>query len=515
MSERASERVHFLDDQRRNRRRSFRFAVFAIIAVAFAGLPLCVLIAPLLLGGVLIVARIVDLFAPLGAADWAALHDAVFVGPTVWRKLGGHETAISWRALAVIYVAPGATLMLVAWPFVRLLSRRAGAGSLLHHLPSRPPDPTHMAEQQMVNVVAEMAVAAGITPPSLRVIDSPAVNAVAIGLTVSNATVLVTNGFLDRLDRDERQAMVGHLVGSVGNGDLEIAATILSVFETWGLVAAVLETPLSARRRALVGKLVRLAYDEMRGRANPRDASAVVDALLAGVGPEGEDFITMVEGIQPKAAGDACLIILVKLPLIAVIGLATIAARETANLFTVLVLGRWLAAMWRARRRLADATAVELTRNPTALASAVRTLATCDVEVPGGWPVHFLFPVWVPVTTQSSAEIAHASTFVAGMRLDPEPRLRRLAVLGATLGRPARVRLAARIRGALPDWGELRTAAKWTVLACLVVALLLVVTVLSASLVLIALWYLLHWAALLVGFVRRLIAGGKGRVAYL
>src|SRR5688572_29334372 len=56
------ERVHFLDDQRRNRRRSRRFGVFAITAVAIAGLPLCVVIAPLLLGGLLVIAHVVDLF---------------------------------------------------------------------------------------------------------------------------------------------------------------------------------------------------------------------------------------------------------------------------------------------------------------------------------------------------------------------------------------------------------------------------------------------------------------------
>ena len=100
---------------------------------------MCVVIAPLLLGGVLVVAHLVDLVEPLGAEQWAALHDAVFVGPTLYRKLVGHQTAISWRALALIYVAPGAILMLVTWPFVQLLSRSAGVGSILRRLASRPP----------------------------------------------------------------------------------------------------------------------------------------------------------------------------------------------------------------------------------------------------------------------------------------------------------------------------------------------------------------------------------------
>ena len=64
------------------------------------------------------------------------------------------------------------------------------------------------------------------------------------------------------------------------------------------------------------------------------------------------------------------------MPLIATLGLASIAAKQSIGLFTTLVLGPWLAAMWRARRRLADATAVQLTRNPAALARAVKR-STC------------------------------------------------------------------------------------------------------------------------------------------
>ena len=473
--------------------------MFAVTAVAIAGLPLCVVIAPLLLGGALIIAHVVDLIAPLGAEEWAILHDAIFVGPTLYRKLVGQETAITWRALAIIYVAPGALLMLLTWPFVRLLSRRAGVGSLLRRLESRVPDSRQLNEQQMVNVVGEMAVAAGIRTPPVRVIDSDAVNAVAVGLTIDDATILVTTGFLERLDRDERQAVVAHLVGSVGNGDLEIAATIFSVFETWALVAALLETPLSARRRAFVRDFVRLAYDAARGRAEERDAQAMVDALLVGSGQDVDDFISMVESIQPKSALNGCFIILVQIPVIAVTGLGMVVAREATNLFTVLVLSPWLGAMWRARRYLADATAVQLTRHPDALARAVRTLDACNVEVAGGWPVHFLFPVWVAPTDQSAAHFAGASTNVVRMRVESEPRRRRLAALGA-LAEGGHVRLAQRIRSALSEWRDLRNLVGMAILASGLLAFLMLVTILSASLLLMVLWWVLQRAFRIVDF---------------
>src|SRR5688500_12094883 len=163
------DRVHFLDEQRRNRRRSLRFGVFAVFAVAVAAVPLCVLLAPLLLGGLLVVAHAVNLVAPLGAEQWATLREAIFVGPTLYKKLVGQDTVITWRALVGIYLAPPAVLMLLTWPFVYLLSRRAGAGVLVDTFISRAPETTRLVEQQTVNLVGEMALAANVPMPAVRV----------------------------------------------------------------------------------------------------------------------------------------------------------------------------------------------------------------------------------------------------------------------------------------------------------------------------------------------------------
>lgn len=371
--------------------------------MGLAGIPLCVVVSPLLWGLILVGAHLVDLAAPLPQARWDRLHDVAFALPNLWALAWGRPAAVSWSTLALLYAAPGALLMLIAWPFVKLLSRTAGAGMMLRRLASREPDPTVPSEQQLRNVVQEMAIAAGVRAPAVRIIESAAANAVAIGLTTEDAAILVTTGLLERLDRDERQAIVAHLVGSVGNGDLEIAANILSVFQTWGLVALALETPLDASRRALVRRFGRLSLDAARGRVDPEEARGLLDGLLGGGAFEFEEFFANLETINPRSVAHGCCIILVQIPLIATVGLAAIAAKQAIALFTALVLGPWLAAMWRARRRLADATAVQLTRNPEALARAIRDLEAGDVEVPGGWVVNFLFPVWPPITERSAA----------------------------------------------------------------------------------------------------------------
>lgn len=143
----AVERVHFLEEQRRNRRRSRRFSVFAVVAVALAGIPLCVILAPLLYGVVLVAAHGVHLVAPLPERHWALLREVAFALPGVWNAVRGEPTHVTLGTLALLYIAPGAVAMLVAWPLVRLLARVGGAGTVLRRLPSREPDPRRLPEQ--------------------------------------------------------------------------------------------------------------------------------------------------------------------------------------------------------------------------------------------------------------------------------------------------------------------------------------------------------------------------------
>ena len=488
-----TDRVHFLDEQRRNRRRSLRFSVFAVVAVTLAGIPLCALIAPLGIGLALVVVHLLDLLLPISPAVWELLDAVVHGLPRVWNRLFGEPVEVNWAALAACYVIPGAALMLVTWPFVLRLTRLAGAGTILHRLPSRPLDPDRFAERQLRNVVEEMAVAAAVPPPAVRIIESEAVNAVAVGLTTGNATLLATTGFLDRLDRDERQAVVAHLMGSVGNGDLEIAAIILSVFETWGLVSLLLEAPVHRGPRVQLRQFVRLAARSLRRPVSPDEARQAIDPLLGGAGFDVDPLVEGIMQVEPRSVHHACLLMLVQIPLIALLALASVTARQTISVVTALGMGPWLAAMWRARRRLADATAVQLTRHPAALAKAVQVFDQTSVEVPGGWVVYFLFPVWVPITKESAARQTEAAANIVGMRLEAAPRLKRLAALGARLeaGQDIRPGLGARIREALPDGRELATAVFWGVMCVLLVGVLIAVTLAGASLALMILWWAL------------------------
>jgi hypothetical protein len=116
----------------------------------------------LLFGIVLVGAHVFDLIAPLSDAQWDRLHGVAFALPNLWARIRGRPVDVPWGTLAMLYVAPGALFMLLAWPFIQLLSRSAGAGMMLRRLASRDPSPAVLSEQQLANIVQEMAVAAGV-----------------------------------------------------------------------------------------------------------------------------------------------------------------------------------------------------------------------------------------------------------------------------------------------------------------------------------------------------------------
>ena len=168
-------------------------------------------------------------------------------------------------------------------------------------------------------------------------------------------------------------------------------------------------------------------------------------------------------------------------------GLAAIAAKAIIWLFTLVLAGPIVAYLWRTRRRLADATAVQLTRYPEALADALRSLAALDMVVPGAVPVHFLFPVWDPAVDQDNKRTDVTSVLIR-MQLRLEPRLRRLERLGATVRRDA----AAFPEGAAGETlRELAASAGWISVGALLLAALLVVSALSAGGALYAIGWLL------------------------
>lgn len=417
------DRESFHDAQVRHRRASRRFTAFSALAILLTGIPLSAVISPLLYGLAVVVVDVVNLAVDVPDPLQLVATDA-----------SGDIPPELWPVVAVALVLPGSVAMLLTWLGVRRAFRREGSGSALLALGARQPS-GDLEERQLRNVVEEMAAAAGIAPPRVMLLDSDVPNAVAVGSDVDDATVVVTTGLL-ALDRAETQAVVGHVVGSVGNGDLRIGTTLASVFQTLGLVETVLRAPGERAPRATLRRLLRYAFRRKR-----RDDSATMAALLMRAGTDVE--------VENEPTPNAFMSV-VTLPFL----MAGLAFTMTRMIFGWLVVNPFLRRAWRARKHLADATAVQLTREPGALARALTTLNDTGDVVPGTEWASYLFVVGR--RAQQKTSDPDTVTFNAPV----PPRVDRLRAMGADVeaipktvySRGQRLMLAAVVVVTSPCW---------------------------------------------------------------
>jgi heat shock protein HtpX len=181
---------------------------------------------------------------------------------------------------------------------------------------SRAREISHDDAPVLFNVVEEMAIAAGLPMPKVYIIDDSAPNAFATGRDPEHASVAVTSGLLDKLNRDELQGVIAHEMSHVGNFDIRYAMLV-------GI---------------LVGTTVLISDFFLRG-------------LWFGGGGRG----------RGEGGGYIQLIMMVIAIVLAIL----------APLFARLL----QLSISRQREYLADASAVRLTRNPKGLADALQKIS--------------------------------------------------------------------------------------------------------------------------------------------
>jgi len=90
---------------------------------------------------------------------------------------------------------------------------------------------------QLMNVVQEMALAAGTPMPKVYIIDDTAPNAFATGRDPKHASVAITTGLLQKLDREELQGVIGHELSHVRNFDIRFALLVAVLVGSIALMA--------------------------------------------------------------------------------------------------------------------------------------------------------------------------------------------------------------------------------------------------------------------------------------
>ena len=182
-------------------------------------------------------------------------------------------------------------------------------------------------EPQLYNLLENLCISRGITTPTLRVADDDALNAFATGLNDKQYSITVTRGLIKTLDDQEIEAVLGHELTHIRNGDVRML--VIAV-----VIAGVI---------AFFGEMVfRIFFQNMLwggGRRSNRE----------------------------EGKGGAGIAIVIALAIIAVVWVLSIVIRF---------------ALSRQREYLADAGSVELTKNPDAMISALRKIEGRG-EIPG------------------------------------------------------------------------------------------------------------------------------------
>ena len=99
-------------------------------------------------------------------------------------------------------------------------------------------EPQTATEIWLVNTVQQYAKVAGIGMPQVAIYDAPDVNAFATGMNRNNALVAVSTGLLQQLRREEAEAVIGHEIAHIANGDMVTLALIQGVVNTFVIFLA-------------------------------------------------------------------------------------------------------------------------------------------------------------------------------------------------------------------------------------------------------------------------------------
>ena len=222
--------------------------------------------------------------------------------------------------LAVI----GTLIVVGGGSLFKIAQLRGGGKGVAEELGGRRlhPDTSDPTEQQLLNVVQEMAIASGTpTPPVYLLDDEQGINAFAAGFTPSDAVIGITRGTAERLTRDELQGVVAHEFSHILNGDMRLNIRLIGILH--GILFIGLLGYFILRASLFAGHSRRSSRDQGGGAL----AMLALGAGLAAVGFFGTFFGNLIK-----------------------------------------------AAVSRQREFLADASAVQFTRQPDGIAGALKKI---------------------------------------------------------------------------------------------------------------------------------------------
>ncbi|HET7873064.1 MAG TPA: hypothetical protein VFL42_11175, partial [Terriglobales bacterium] len=174
----------FFKAQKRNRRATWRMSALSAFAAFIMGIPLTLVLTPLLYVITLVIADIINYFSPLPPEFWRNASDLAKFGVRVADYVLNQKGTLDPQELALglaLVLLPGMVLAFLVWMGMLLLFRHGGVGGTLASLNAREPNQADLKELQLADVVQEMSIAAGLPAPKVMLIESSGANAAAIG----------------------------------------------------------------------------------------------------------------------------------------------------------------------------------------------------------------------------------------------------------------------------------------------------------------------------------------------
>ena len=217
------------------------------------------------------------------------------------------------------------TVVLLGWAFKALQLGSGGkvvAERLGGRLLNLQPQGVH--EQRVLNVVEEMALAAGTPVPPVYLLEEDSINAFAAGLRPQDAVIGVTRGAIEKLSRDELQGVIAHEFSHILHGDMRLNTRLVAVLHGILLIGLIGEVLLRGAGRS---GAARSSSSNSKGRGNGVALIMVLGLVLLIIGYAGTFFGNLIKS-----------------------------------------------AVSRQREFLADASAVQYTRNPDGIAGALKKL---------------------------------------------------------------------------------------------------------------------------------------------
>ena len=229
----------------------------------------------------------------------------------------GGEPVSWWQPELLLLAAPGVGLVVGGASAFKVAQLRSGGQAVALMMGGKevPGTTTDARQKRLLDVVEEMALAAGVPVPPVYVLEEPGINAFAAGYAPGDAVVAVSQGCLSYLTRDELQGVVAHEFSHILNGDMRLNIRLIGLI--FGIMAL-----------SIIGRILMFSS---AGRSSGRGDSRG-GLMLLGLG-------------------------------VLVLGLV-------GAFFGRLI----MAAVSRQREYLADASAVQFTRNPDGIGGALKKI---------------------------------------------------------------------------------------------------------------------------------------------